>query len=72
MFSKRNFFASYGRKQKIINKKARQQLKIIEKIFSIENKILEKFIESSMSNIHKSNFVKKKIVHHANNNLSFF
>ena len=72
MFAKKNFFASYGRKQKIINKKARQQLKFIEKIFSIENKILEKVIESSMSNIHKSNFVKKKIIHHANNNLSFF
>ena len=71
-FNKKNFFLSYERKQKIVNKKARQQLKIIEKVYSIENKFLAKLIENTMNNINKSEFIKEKIVQHANNNLSFF
>ena len=71
-FNKQNFFSSYERKQKIVNKKARQQLKIIEKVYSIENKFFAKLIENTMNNINKSEFIKKKIVQHANNNLSFF
>ena len=71
-FENNNYFSGYARKQRIINKKARQQLKFIEKIYSIENKFLNKFILSSMAKIQKSQFAKEKIIKHANNNLSFF
>ena len=72
LFENKNFFSSYARKQKIINKKARQQLKFIEKIYSIENKFMQKVIWSAMTNLQKSSFLKEKIIQHANNNLSFF
>ena len=71
-FNNKNFFSRYARKQKIINKQARRQLKLIEKIYSIDNKLVEGFVQNTMSSIQKSVFIKKKIIEHANNNLSFF
>ena len=40
-FEDNNYFSGYARKQRIINKKARQQLKFIEKIYAIENKFFK-------------------------------
>ena len=71
-FGSTRFFSNYARKQKIINKKARQQLKLIEKIYSIENSATKIFVNIAMKNIQKSNFLKEKIINHANNNISFF
>ena len=71
-FNNKNFYSKYARKQKIINKQARRQLKFIEKIYSMDNKLAESIIKNTMSAIQKSGFVKKKIIEHANNNLSFF
>jgi len=71
-FSNKNYFSGYARKQKIINRKARQQLKFIEKIYSTENEISKKIIKIGMSSIEKSNYLKEKIIKHANNNLNFF
>ena len=71
-FNNKNFFSRYARKQKIINKQARRQLKFIEKIYSIDNKLVEGVVKNTMSSIQKSVFIKKKIIEHANNNLSFF
>ncbi len=71
-FGDKSFFSSYARKQKIINKKARQQLKFIEKLYTVENKIIAKIINLGMKNIQKSSFLKEKIIKHANNNLSIF
>ena len=71
-FNNKNFYSKYARKQKIINKQARRQLKFIEKIYSMDNKLAESVIKNTMSAIQKSGFVKKKIIEHANNNLSFF
>ena len=71
-FNNKNFYSKYARKQKIINKQARRQLKFIEKIYSMDNKLAESIIINTMSAIQKSGFVKKKIIEHANNNLSFF
>jgi len=68
----KNFFSAYARRQKIINKNARQQLKFIEKIYSIENSIVKNIIQITMRNIQKSNYIKSSIVKHANNNLNFF
>ena len=68
----KNFFSSYARRQKIINKNARQQLKFIEKIYSIENGLVKNIIKITMKNIQKSNYIKSSIVKHANNNLNFF
>ena len=68
----RNFFSAYARRQKIINKNARQQLKFIEKIYSIENSVVKNIIKITMQNIQKSNYIKSAIVKHANNNLNFF
>ena len=71
-FGNKEFFSNYARKQKIVNKKARQQLKFIEKIYSIENTLTKKFINTAMKKIQKSDFLKEKIINHANNNISFF
>ena len=71
-FGNKNFFSSYARSQKIVNKKARQQLKFIEKIYSVENRIIKNMIRISMENIQKSQFIKNKIIKHANNNINFF
>ena len=68
----KNFFSSYARRQKIINKNVRQQLKFIEKIYSIENGLVKNIIKITMKNIQKSNYIKSSIVKHANNNLNFF
>ena len=68
----KNFFSAYARRQKIINKNARQQLKFIEKIYSIENNVVKNIIQITMKNIQKSNYIKSTIVKHANNNLNFF
>ena len=68
----KNFFSAYARRQKIINKNARQQLKFIEKIYSIENSVVKNIIKITMQNIQKSNYIKSAIVKHANNNLNFF
>jgi 2-octaprenylphenol hydroxylase len=68
----RNFFSAYARRQKIINKNARQQLKFIERIYSIENSVVKNIIKITMQNIQKSNYIKSAIVKHANNNLNFF
>ena len=69
---KKNFFSAYARRQKIINKNARQQLKFIERIYSIENSVVKNIIQITMKNIQKSNYIKSAIVKHANNNLNFF
>ena len=66
------FFSAYARRQKIINKNARQQLKFIERIYSIENSVVKNIIKITMKNIQKSNYIKSAIVKHANNNLNFF
>ena len=66
------FFSAYARRQKIINKNARQQLKFIERIYSIENSVVKNIIKITMQNIQKSNYIKSAIVKHANNNLNFF
>ena len=71
-FGRKNLFSRYARRQKIINIQARRQLKFIEKIYSIDNKFIESIIQKSMYSIQKSNFIKKKIIIHANNNLRFF
>ena len=71
-FNNKNYFSGYARKQKIINKKARQQLKFIERIYSAENEIAKRIIKIGMSSIDKSSYLKKKIVKHANNNLNLF
>ena len=71
-FGRKNLFSRYARRQKIINIQARRQLKFIEKIYSIDNQFIESIIQKSMYSIQKSNFIKKKIVIHANNNLRFF
>ena len=71
-FSRKNLFSRYARRQKIINIQARRQLKLIEKIYSIDNNFIESIVQKSMYTIQKSNFIKKKIVTHANNNLRFF
>ena len=71
-FDSGKFFSGYARKQKIVNKKARQQLKFIEKIYSIENSLANKIIRTAMFNMQKSNYLKEKIIKHANNNLTFF
>ena len=68
----KNFFSAYARSQKIINKNARQQLKFIERIYSIENSVVKNIIKITMQNIQKSNYIKSAIVKHANNNLNFF
>jgi len=68
----KNFFSAYARRQKIINKNARQQLKFIERIYSIENSVVKNIIKITMQNIQKSNYIKSAIVKHANNNLNFF
>jgi 2-octaprenylphenol hydroxylase len=68
----KNFFSAYARRQKIINKNARQQLKFIERIYSIENSVVKNIIKITMKNIQKSNYIKSAIVKHANNNLNFF
>ena len=68
----KNFFSAYARRQKIINKNARQQLKFIERIYSIENSVVKNIIKITMNNIQKSNYIKSAIVKHANNNLNFF
>ena len=68
----KNFFSAYARRQKIINKNARQQLKFIEKIYSIENNVVKNIIQITMKNIQKSNYIKSAIVKHANNNLNLF
>ena len=70
--SSKNFFSAYARRQKIINKNARQQLKFIERIYSIENSVVKNIIKITMQNIQKSNYIKSAIVKHANNNLNFF
>jgi len=62
----------YGRKQKIVNRYARQQLKTIERIYSIENKIFSKILNFASRRLQNSIFFKKKIIEHANNNLDFF
>ena len=72
IFGDKNFFSGYARKQKVINKKARQQLKIIERLYSSENKVIMKIINLGMKNIQKSSLLKEKIINHANNNLSIF
>ena len=72
IFGDKNFFSGYARKQKIVNKKARQQLKIIEKLYSLENNTIMQIIKFGMKNIQKSTFLKEKIIKHANNNLSIF
>ena len=71
-FNNKNYFSGYARKQKIINRKARQQLKFIERIYSTENEISKRIIKMGMSSIEKSNYLKEKIIKHANNNLNFF
>jgi len=68
----KNFFSAYARRQKIINKNARQQLKFIERIYAIENSVVKNIIQITMRNIQKSNYIKSAIVKHANNNLNFF
>tara|TARA_B100001758_G_C18416708_1_gene620619 strand:- start:7413 stop:8564 length:1152 start_codon:yes stop_codon:yes gene_type:complete len=68
----KNVFGLYGRKQKIVNRYARQQLKTIERIYSIENKIFSKILNFASRRLQNSIFFKKKIIEHANNNLDFF
>lgn len=68
----KNIFAFYGRKQKIVNRLARQQLKVIERIYSIENKIFSKILNILSRKLQKSILFKKMIIEHANNNLDFF
>ena len=71
-FDARNIFSHYARKQKIVNRIARQQLKLIEAAYSIENKLVGKIVKGTMRGIQRSDFIKEKIIKHANNNLSFF
>ena len=71
-FENQNFFSGYARKQKIVNKNARQQLKLIEILYSFENKLAGKVIRAAMSNLQGMQYIKEKIIKHANNNLSFF
>ena len=40
--------------------------------YSIENKLAGKIVKSTMRGIQRSDFIKEKIIKHANNNLSFF
>ena len=72
LFEDKSFFSGYARNQKIINKQARQQLKLIEKAYSIENDIANKVINITMKSIEKSDFLKDGIIKYANNNISFF
>ena len=72
LFEDKSFFSDYARNQKIINKQARQQLKLIEKACSIENDIANKVINITMKSIEKSDFLKDGIIKYANNNISFF
>jgi len=72
LFKDKSFFSDYARNQKIINKQARQQLKLIEKAYSIENDIANKVINITMKSIEKSDFLKDGIIKYANNNISFF
>ena len=72
IFEDKSFFSDYARNQKIINKQARQQLKLIEKAYSIENDIANKVINITMKSIEKSDFLKDGIIKYANNNISFF
>ena len=71
-FEDKNFFSGYARNQKITNKQARQQLKLIEKVYSIENDIANKVMHITTKSIQKSDFLKDGIVKYANNNISFF
>jgi len=71
-FENQNFFSGYAIKQKIVNKNARQQLKLIEILYSFENKLAGKVIRAAMSNLQGMQYIKEKIIKHANNNLSFF
>lgn len=71
-FGRKFLFSGYARRQKIINTQARRQLKFIEKIYSIDNELIENIVNNAMSIIQKSNFAKNKIIAHANNNLRFF
>ena len=72
LFEDKSFFSGYARNQKIINKQARQQLKLLEKVYSIENDIANKVIQITTKSIQKSDFLKDEIVKHANNNICFF
>ena len=66
------FFDKYIRKQKIVNSQAIQQLELIEKFYAFENSFIGNLLIHGMSVINKSNFLKKNITNHANQNLSFF
>ena len=66
------FFDKYIRKQKIVNSQAIQQLELIEKFYAFENSFIGNLLIYGMSVINKSNFLKKNITNHANQNLSFF
>ena len=66
------FFDKYIRKQKIVNSQAIQQLELIEKFYAFENSFIGNLLIYGMSVINKSDFLKKNITNHANQNLSFF
>ena len=66
------FFDKYIRKQKIVNSQAIKQLELIEKFYAFENSFIGNLLIYGMSVINKSNFLKKNITNHANQNLSFF
>ena len=71
-FGNLKFFDNYARKQKIVNSHARGQLEAIEKLYSLDNSLVEKIINFGMSSIDNSELLKDNIIRYANQNLSIF
>ncbi len=71
-FGNLKFFDNYVRKQKIINSHALGQLEVIEKLYSLDNSLVEKLINFGMSSIDNSELLKDNIIRYANQNLSIF
>ena len=71
-FGNLKFFDNYVRKQKIVNSHAKGQLEAIEKLYSLDNSLVEKIINFGMSSIDNSELLKDNIIRYANQNLSIF
>ena len=71
-FGHLKFFDNYARKQKIVNSHARGQLEAIEKLYALDNSLIEKLINFGMSSIDNSELLKDNIIRYANQNLSIF
>ena len=71
-FGNLKFFDNYARKQKIVNSHARGQLEAIEKLYALDNSLVEKIINFGMSSIDNSELLKDNIIRYANQNLSIF